>query len=160
MAVVHARSTGEPGGVEATPIGGALCIMLQLVAASCGRGSAAKGSSGDDGLGPLDAALDERAGAVSGGSSGPGVPSARRPMRRYYLAYAGEHCQVFWEEAERRSEPQVVACPRELEPGERIRLSDRVCMRESRDSSRDQPVRCPAKLINREKADRDDAGLP
>ena len=138
----------------------ALGLVLLLTAVSCGRGSAAKGSSGDDGLGPLDAAFDEAPSPVPGGSSGPSTPAARRPLRRYFLAYAGEHCQIFWEEGERRSEPQVVACPRELEPGERIRLSDRVCIRESRDSTRDQPVRCPASLVNREKADRVDAGLP
>jgi hypothetical protein len=142
------------------PIRRGLCLALLLAAAGCGRGSAAKGSSGEDGLGPLDAAFDEPASPVPGRSPGPSAPAARRPLRRYFLAYAGEHCQVFWEEGERRSEPQVVPCPRELEPGERIRLSDRVCIRESRDSTRDQPVRCPAKLVNRETADRIDAGLP
>jgi hypothetical protein len=139
-----------------------LCLALALLlgAAGCGKGSAAKGSSAQDELGPIDAALDEPAGPFPGaGSASPAGIPVRSPWRRYYVADVGEHCTIFWEEGEQRSEPQPTPCPRELQAGERIRLSDRVCMRESGDSSRQQPVRCPAAVVNRDKADRLDAGL-
>jgi hypothetical protein len=144
-----------------TPLHRPLQFVLPLLAAlGCGRGSAAKGSSGEEELGPLDARVDE---AVRPGGSDrsttASAAAARRPERRYLLAYAGERCTLFWEQGDRRSEPQPVPCPRELEPGERLRLSDRVCLRESGDSNRQEPVRCPATLMNREKADRVDAGL-
>ena len=135
-----------------------LCFVLPLVGAvACGRGSTAKGSSGEDDLGPLDSSFAETASPIGDPN---GSAAVRRAERRYLLAYVGEHCTLFWEQGDLRSEPQPVACPREIEPGERIRLSDRVCMRESGDSHRQEPVRCPAPMVNREKADRVDAGLP
>jgi hypothetical protein len=137
-----------------------LALALLLGAAGCGKGSAAKGSSAQDELGPIDAALDEPTGPFPGaGSASPGGVPLRRQWRHYYVADVGERCTLFWEEGEQRSEPQPTPCPREVQAGERIRLSDRVCMRESGDSSRQQPVRCPAVMVNRDKADRLDAGL-
>ncbi|MBW2528308.1 MAG: hypothetical protein JRI23_29295, partial [Deltaproteobacteria bacterium] len=80
------------------------------------------------------------------------------PDRTYVIVYGAPQCIVQWEMGDRRSKPLAVRCPRELQEGERIRLSVRVCFREGRSRERDAPVRCPVDLIDFERAERADAG--
>jgi hypothetical protein len=84
----------------------------------------------------------------------------RRPSRHYYVAHTGDRCAIYWEENDQRSALQELPCPREVGPNERIRLTGEVCYRDTGERERDVPVRCPARLVAREKADRLDAGLP
>jgi len=134
-----------------------LALMLLVAAApGCGRGSSSEqalaNASSQSGTNWQDEPL-----AI--GPDGAAI-SARRPIRRYYVAHAADHCAIYWEENDIRSPAQELPCPREIGPGERIRLTGRVCYRDTGDRERDVPVRCPARLVAREKADRLDAGTP
>ena len=82
------------------------------------------------------------------------VMSARRPVRRYYLARQPTHCETYFSDPELDSPVQVVPCPLYLQIGERIRLAGKTCMREGGPSERVVPVVCPDPLTNLEKRER------
>ncbi len=84
----------------------------------------------------------------------------RRPEQRFFLARSGHRCWVYWQRADERSKPRLVRCPRDLLPGERIRLAGRTCLREGGDEARRVPVRCPGELLTAERLYRRDAGSP
>lgn len=78
----------------------------------------------------------------------PSAISSTRPRTRdYYAANEHETCVVYWQEGDERSVPKSIPCPRELEPGERMRLAGRTCMREAVAEERSVPVRCPKQLL-------------
>lgn len=83
---------------------------------------------------------------------------AIRPARRYIVDNNNSRCEVYWMAGETRSVRRKVKCPREIEPGERLWLSGRVCFRDSDDASRRVPVRCPPPVLRSDIADRADAG--
>jgi len=80
--------------------------------------------------------------------------SARRPVRRYYLARQATHCEVFFSDPDRDSPVHVVPCPLYLQIGERIRLAGKTCVREGGPPERVMPVVCPDPLTNLEKRER------
>lgn len=138
-------------------------LLLLALSAGCGRDSAAKGSS------QAGSSEDPRAapgppGAPAGPSFAAGadddpLPAPRRPSRRFVLAHGGDQCVVYWEDGDQRSKPEQVRCPREVLPGESIRLTGRVCLREGGGRSREVPVRCPDRLVFLEIEARHDAGI-
>jgi hypothetical protein len=85
----------------------------------------------------------------------PSVSSTTRPRsRNYYVENVEEVCAVYWQEGARLSVRKTIACPREIEPGERLRLAGRTCMREAASAQRNVPVRCPKQLLYAEDGDR------
>ena len=86
------------------------------------------------------------------------VGSAVRPERRYYVHNTNGNCVVYWIAPKARSIRRKVRCPREVLPSERLRLSGRVCFRESESVERRGPVRCPPSILRPERDDRADAG--
>jgi hypothetical protein len=84
--------------------------------------------------------------------------SARRPKRSYYLANDDSRCFAYWVDDDSRSVKREDMCPRELEPGERLRLLGRTCMRESADRTRNLPVKCPRQLVKSAEHDREGKG--
>ena len=86
------------------------------------------------------------------------LPSVRRPLRRYYAINVRGRCSVFWIRPDARSITRVIRCPRELKPGERMRLNGHTCMRETADPARNVPARCPADLLLAERDDRRHSG--
>lgn len=80
------------------------------------------------------------------------MPSARRPTRRFFFARTTERCEVYWVDQEEMSKPEPHPCVRELQPGERIRLVGKTCMRESSHAERQVPVLCPYPLTAAEQA--------
>jgi hypothetical protein len=83
------------------------------------------------------------------------VSSARRPARRYYLGRILNRCEIFWVDGAEVSPPTLVACPLDLQPGERIRIAGKTCMREGSDPARHEPVVCPGDLTLKEQDDRE-----
>lgn len=81
------------------------------------------------------------------------MASARRPVRRYYLARTAARCEIYRVDEEGISAPLVTPCPLELMIGERIRIAGKTCIRESSDAERVEPVVCPDPLTNKEKRD-------
>ena len=81
------------------------------------------------------------------------VASARRPVRRYYLARTAKRCEIYRVDEEGISPPLVTPCPLELQIGERIRIAGKTCLRESSEAERVEPVVCPDPLTNKEKRD-------
>lgn len=78
-----------------------------------------------------------------------------RPDRIPYLDFHAEKgCHAYWHDptTEISSERREVRCPREMVAGERMRLSGRVCFRESSDAPRRGPVRCAYQLIKIQEA--------
>ena len=76
--------------------------------------------------------------------------NARRPSLRHYFAREGEQCTVYSADGETSSPPTEVPCPNDtiLAAGERIRMTGKVCLRESpTDPTRLTPVVCPGPLI-------------
>ncbi len=71
----------------------------------------------------------------------------KRPARTVYAGNDGGRCEVFWERGERRSVGATIRCPRELEPGERLRLAGSGCIRESPKPERAVPVRCVKPML-------------
>ena len=82
------------------------------------------------------------------------VVSARRPVRRYYLARQPTHCEIYFSDPDRDSPVQAVPCPLYLEIGERIRIAGKTCVREGGAPDRVMPVVCPDPLTNLEKRER------
>ena len=79
-------------------------------------------------------------------------PSARRPDKTFFAEAEGRRCVVYWEsEQGYRSQRSEIRCPRELETGERLRLTGRTCQRESARKERTGPVRCPYVLVKTRK---------
>ncbi len=97
-------------------------------------------------------ALPKRAGDIDP------LGKAKRPGRRYYVDNHGGKCAVYWLDGNRRSIQRSVKCPREIDPGEQLWLSSRVCFRHSDDISRRVQVRCPPAIIRADTSDRADAG--
>ncbi|KYF64890.1 hypothetical protein BE15_31775 [Sorangium cellulosum] len=92
-----------------------------------------------------------------------GAPAPRRPTRYYHLRRTDDGCELFWIDGDLVSASQAVACPPDLQVGERLRLTGKTCLRESAQTpARAVPVVCPLPLTNMEKADRTppDAGAP
>jgi hypothetical protein len=81
------------------------------------------------------------------------IPSARRPVRRYYLERTGARCEVYSEDPGGESRRVETPCPLDLQVGEKIRIVGKTCARETRDPARALPVVCPDPLTNREKRD-------
>ena len=83
------------------------------------------------------------------------IPSARRPTKRYFLSRTSERCEIFFEDGEERSEPQLTPCPEYMLIGERIRIAGRACFLVNRaQPEREKPVICPDPLTRFEKHDR------
>jgi hypothetical protein len=76
--------------------------------------------------------------------------SARRPTRRFALSRHDDRCEIAWEDEGARSPALETPCPQDLEPGERIRLTGRTCVREG-ERRPSAPVVCPDPLTNFEK---------
>jgi len=74
------------------------------------------------------------------------------------MAYTSGRCTVYWVEGPQQSMFRQEPCPRELEPGERVRLAGRLCIRESDNHAREGPMRCPQPLVETAAHDRQDAG--
>lgn len=113
----------------------------------------------------LNAACQDRGGALPAPSveaSAEPAPdagsSARRPTRRYYLGRSQVRCEIFWVDGDQVSSPSPTLCPADLQPGERIRLAGKTCMREGSDPDRREPVVCPEHLTLQEARER--AGAP
>lgn len=77
-----------------------------------------------------------------------GIASAPLPKRSYCVANEGPRCVFFWLEAGTQSRSIPVRCPRDLEPGERIRRAGDTCIRERTTAERNHPVRCPGTLVS------------
>jgi len=92
------------------------------------------------------------------GASPAPIATAQRPTRTYYMAHTAGRCTVYWVDGQAHSVSRPEPCPRELEPGERVRLAGRVCMRESDNPAREGPMRCPQPLVESAVDDRRDAG--
>jgi len=89
----------------------------------------------------------------------PQIAALVQPTKRYYLAHEGQgKCVLYWEDGDQRSPVRDVRCPRDLERGERIRLTGSTCIREAGSRDRSVPMRCPKKLVNLKTADLRDAG--
>jgi len=80
--------------------------------------------------------------------------SARRPVRRYYLARTAARCEIYFADPGSVSPPVPTPCPLILEVGERIRIAGKTCVREGGDPERVEPVVCPDPLTQFEKRDR------
>jgi hypothetical protein len=74
--------------------------------------------------------------------------AARRPTRRFYLGRTDARCEVYAADPDGTTPATSTPCPPDLAPGERIRIAGKVCMRESDDPSRRQPVVCPDPLTD------------
>ncbi len=82
------------------------------------------------------------------------APTARRPVRRYYLARTAARCEIYFADPGSVSLPQPTPCPLILQVGERIRIAGKTCVREGADPDRVEPVVCPDPLTNFEIKDR------
>jgi hypothetical protein len=98
-------------------------------------------------------------GASLSGSAAPDpepVPSARRPLRRYYLSRTGKRCEIYFADPGLVSKGLGTPCPGDLQDGERIRIAGMTCVRESSAPyhvERVEPVVCPDPLTNFERRD-------
>ncbi|MFO0552911.1 MAG: hypothetical protein U0271_31275 [Polyangiaceae bacterium] len=80
------------------------------------------------------------------------VPAPRRPAEHFEMTRITERCaidRVNVSGTTLRVEPDV-ACPKDMELGESIRLEGAVCMRASLAPGRVLPVVCPATLLKAE----------
>jgi hypothetical protein len=82
----------------------------------------------------------------------PSFSAARRPAETVYLERESERCAVYWQANGVESVKKEVRCPRDLELGERLRLTGRTCHRESPTGAREVPVRCASPLFQVERA--------
>jgi hypothetical protein len=81
------------------------------------------------------------------------LPSARRPLRRYYLERTAARCEVYSADPDGGTPPAQTPCPLDLQVGEKLRIAGKTCVRESVDPARVLPVVCPDPLTNLEKRD-------
>ena len=94
-------------------------------------------------------------GAASLASPLPPAPSARRPTRRYYLARTTTRCEIYAEDGDERTEPDMTPCPQYLLVGERIRIAGKTCFLDNKaQPDREKPVVCPDPLTRFEKQER------
>jgi len=121
----------------------ASCALLQL--AACGRSEAPPPTPAPSDEPPLGA-----------------LAEARRPDRRFIMQRLGERCELRQEASsgERIVEPERVACPRDLEDGEAIRLTGRTCLREGGPNGVQMPIGCPDDLLELEAAWRERKSKP
>jgi hypothetical protein len=105
---------------------------------------------------------DKRGAAPAPSASEPAVdaPPPRRPTKKWLLVNNANKCEIYWTDSDATGTPFTTPCPMDLLPGERIRVTGKVCMREGGAPAREQPFVCPDPLTNAEKDDRRDAGLP
>lgn len=82
------------------------------------------------------------------------VTSARRPLRRYYLARTAARCEIYAVDPDQVSPSVPTPCPVDLQIGEHIRIAGKTCLREGGDPDRVEPVVCPDPLTGFEKKDR------
>lgn len=113
-------------------------VFLALLGAAC-----------QDRTGPLPAP----SAALSAEPADDAGISARRPSRRYYLGRTQDRCEIFWVDGDQVSFPTPALCPADLQPGERIRLAGKTCMREGSAPDRREPVVCPEPLFLQEARD-------
>ncbi len=95
--------------------------------------------------------------------TGATLPSAsalqgQRPKRTYFASNEKGRCSIYWVNGTTRSKRRVIRCPRNMLPGERLRLAGRTCFREKTTTKRSIPVLCPKQLIRAVWMDRNDAG--
>ena len=122
---------------------GALALSVALaIALVAGCRSAPAETSAADAAPPTDAASPDLA------------ASARRPLRRYYMAHVEGRCEVYFADGDQLSPPTRFPCPLDLLQGERLRSAVKTCMRESADPERRVPVVCPDPVTNLEKKER------
>lgn len=79
-----------------------------------------------------------------------------RPAHTVYASNEDGQCEVYWQQGDRRSVGAPIRCPRELEPGERLRLAGSGCLRESASPERAVPVRCVKPMLYVRDAERSD----
>jgi hypothetical protein len=74
----------------------------------------------------------------------------------------GDRCELRQEASsgELRVEPERVACPRDLEEGDTIRLTGKTCLRERGPGGVSMPIGCPDELLELEAAWRAQARQP
>lgn len=82
--------------------------------------------------------------------------SARRPVRRFYLARTAARCEIYFADPGSVSPPLPTPCPSELQVGERIRIAGKTCIREGGERDRVEPVVCPDPLTSFERRDHDE----
>lgn len=80
----------------------------------------------------------------------------KRPDRTYYAANDGGQCEVYWQHGDLRSVGATIRCPREIDPGEKLRLAGSGCIRESPRPERAVPIRCVKAMFYVRDADRSD----
>jgi hypothetical protein len=91
------------------------------------------------------------------------LSSTTRPRARYVMTRTSERCVIerFEEDAPRETLVPDVACPKDLEVGERIRLIGMTCAREGGATrERNVPVVCPPTLTRAERDRRETGGPP
>lgn len=80
--------------------------------------------------------------------------SVDRPTRTYWADNDEGRCAIYWEQPEATSRRMTIVCPREIEPGEKMRLAGQSCLRQSPKPERQTPVRCLKALFWMRQADR------
>jgi hypothetical protein len=85
---------------------------------------------------------DLRSAAKSSATDFAPISSAVAP-RTFFLERKGDRCSIYSVSSAGRSSWSESACPREIVDEERIRFAGQTCVRESKDASRNMPVRCP-----------------
>ncbi|MSP26733.1 MAG: hypothetical protein EXR75_16645 [Myxococcales bacterium] len=78
---------------------------------------------------------------------GSALPAPARPPWTFALERDGAACSVVRVEGDERRVLTDEPCPRDVEPGERVRLMGATCMRESQNADRNLPIRCPGGLL-------------
>jgi hypothetical protein len=92
---------------------------------------------------PEPAPLAASAQALSSGA----VHDVAPAVHQSFIEYGDKQCRNYLVRDGREQAHTAVRCPRELKPGERLRLAGSTCMRESDDPVRRMPVRCPSVLL-------------
>lgn len=99
---------------------------------------------------PVEVRVASSSSAAPSPAASPTLP--RRPTLRHFLARTDERCEAYSMDGEHVSPAERVACPEDLEVGERIRVAGKTCVREGK-RDRVRPVVCPGPLLLREKRD-------
>jgi hypothetical protein len=100
-----------------------------------------------------ESARDHGAPIATHDPSAPAFDTLVRPDRTYLASNDKNLCSVYWRHGKQRSKPATIRCPRELEPGEKMRLAGQSCLRESPTPGRATPVRCTSQLFYMRDAD-------
>jgi hypothetical protein len=120
-------------------------MKLWMVISALATGVTVGGCDAETSAPPLPTSADLPAPSAS--------PTTRPRSRAYFVENIEEVCAVYWQEGGRSSVRKEIACPREIEPGERLRLAGRTCMREAAKVERNVPVRCPKQVLYAEQCD-------